>query len=951
MTTELNHNQQSGSGSASASASTSDGSAGVKTNASGVNGSNDVNDGANGGANGSGASVVSDQATAGVVEVESGVKRLNLDANHSSATSDVTTSDATTGATATSDATTDTSAASGPTTPNLANQPASKNSSPQSLSPENCTLYVRDLDPLVSEAHLFKVFSIYGTIKSIRVMKDNYTKRSLGYAFVNYTMAEYAQNALRDVDLGHKIIIKNRACKVLPFQRDPAKRHENAAKSLANTPSIQGASSATASGAAGATAATGTTDSASGTAETSGSSGETVSQSGSTSSNPPTRQASSTPTSDSNIFIKNLDPSITSAALYETFSVFGKIVSCKVATDEYGIPKGFAYVSFESREAAQDAIDRMNGVLMNDREVYVGFHVPKCERLNRLNQTFTNVFVKNIDSQVTEPEFRSLFAQYGEIDSISLPLNNDGSCRGFGFVNFKTHDQAVKAMEELNDTLFHNRLIYVNRAQKKYEREEELRREQAANMLAAASAQNDLLSPSSSQKHYQGVNLYVKYLNKSLDDEGLKNAFSKFGTITSAKIMTDDTGESRGFGFVCYSNPQEAQDAINAMHDQIFQGNRLYVALAMRKDTRNKMMYLPPLGPGGPGQFGYLPGHFAGHQLPGQLHPSQIQTQLHNQMAAAGQLPFMPMAAAVAAAAAAAAAGGSGPHPHQQHHHHHHQQQLAHLQQQQQGQPPNVSAGLNQRQFNPLPPFYYPLAAAAAAAVNANGAASPMGLPAGIPPTGLPGSVSQYGSLGGPAGPNANFGYPPGTPPSVNRSRSSTPLGYRSNGSNGAGGPSISNGNNHNTTTTNSSSNNTSRNPTGLKINGNNKYPNSQNTSPASSTASSNSSHSRNKYSRSNQQRELYGSSLSAAIASAATPEAENQVIGEAIYPHALNHPLIHGDTQLAGKITGMLLEQDKAELLKWVDDHPILNRRIQQAYEAYDDFIKTSASPLDSSA
>ncbi|KAG7313746.1 hypothetical protein KOW79_000031, partial [Hemibagrus wyckioides] len=79
------------------------------------------------------------------------------------------------------------------------------------------------------------------------------------------------------------------------------------------------------------------------------------------------------PIKGGNIFIRNLDWSIDCTSLFDTFSVFGRIVSCKVrALSCCGI-KRFGYVQYESAEAAALAIERLNGKLLNNRQVTIEY--------------------------------------------------------------------------------------------------------------------------------------------------------------------------------------------------------------------------------------------------------------------------------------------------------------------------------------------------------------------------------------------------------------------------------------------------------------------------------------------------------------------------------------------------------------------------------------------------
>ncbi|KAL9939218.1 hypothetical protein V8E36_002031 [Tilletia maclaganii] len=377
----------------------------------------------------------------------------------------------------------------------------------QAANQSNTSLYVGELEPTVTEATLYEIFNMVGPVQSIRVCRDAVTRRSLGYAYINYLNASDADRALEQLNYS---LIRNRPCRIMWSQRDPQLRR----------------------------------------------------------------------TGQGNIFIKNLDEAIDNKALHDTFTAFGNILSCKVAVGDAGQSLGYGFVHYETKEAADQAIKHVNGMLLNDKKVFVGHHIPRKERQAKIEEArsrFTNIYVKNLDPSVTQEELEEMFTRYGKITSAVLSVEDDGTSRGFGFINFENHDQAQNAVNELHDSEHKGQKLFVARAQKKTEREDELRRSYEA-------AKNEKLSK------FQGVNLYLKNIPEEFDDERLREEFAPFGTITSCKIMRGTNGVSRGFGFVCYAAPEEANKAVQEMNGKMMDNKPLYVTLAQRKDVRRQQL-------------------------------------------------------------------------------------------------------------------------------------------------------------------------------------------------------------------------------------------------------------------------------------------------------------------------------------------------------------------------
>jgi RNA recognition motif-containing protein len=83
------------------------------------------------------------------------------------------------------------------------------------------------------------------------------------------------------------------------------------------------------------------------------------------------------------------------------------------------------------------------------------------------------------------------------------------------------------------------------------------------------------------------MNIYVSNLSFHTTDDDLQNMFSKFGEVTSAKVIMDrETGRSRGFGFVEMSGDKEAKEAMAALNNKEIEGRAIAVSEAREKQPR-----------------------------------------------------------------------------------------------------------------------------------------------------------------------------------------------------------------------------------------------------------------------------------------------------------------------------------------------------------------------------
>ncbi|XP_027011996.1 paraspeckle component 1 isoform X2 [Tachysurus fulvidraco] len=139
-------------------------------------------------------------------------------------------------------------------------------------------------------------------------------------------------------------------------------------------------------------------------------------------------------------------------------------------------------------------------------------------------KTFTQrcrLFIGNLPTDITEEDFRKLFAKYGEANEVFI--NRD---RGFGFIRLESRTLAEIAKAELDGTVLRNRPIRIRFAT-------------------------------------HGAALTVRNLSPVVTNELLEQAFSQFGPVERAVVVVDDRGRPTGKGIVEFANKPAARKALD----------------------------------------------------------------------------------------------------------------------------------------------------------------------------------------------------------------------------------------------------------------------------------------------------------------------------------------------------------------------------------------------------
>lgn len=261
------------------------------------------------------------------------------------------------------------------------------------------------------------------------------------------------------------------------------------------------------------------------------------------------------------LYIGDLAPEVSEQLLYDIFNPVATVASlrvCRHAVTRKSL--GYAYMNFHSQQDAEHIIDTMNYHTIQGRECRIMW----SQRDPSMRKSgVSNVFVKGLPADFFSKDLHDLFSVFGNIQSCKVARKADGESKRYGFVQFDNQDAADASIERLNKKIVNECELTVERYNK----------------------------PQNSSRKY--TNLFVKNIPRDIKNkDDLRNMFESYGDITSAVLVTDEHNVSKGFGFVCFKDPEQALKAEEGMNGKDVEGKdkegnskmvKLFVGRHMKK--------------------------------------------------------------------------------------------------------------------------------------------------------------------------------------------------------------------------------------------------------------------------------------------------------------------------------------------------------------------------------
>ncbi|KMZ71741.1 RNA-binding protein [Zostera marina] len=270
------------------------------------------------------------------------------------------------------------------------------------------------------------------------------------------------------------------------------------------------------------------------------------------------------------VYVGNIHTQITEEMLRDVFQTTGPLEGCKLIKKE---KSSFGFVDYFDRRSAALAILNLNGRHMFGQPIKVNWAYASVQREDKSGHF--NVFVGDLCPEITDATLFAFFSIYSSCSDARVMWDQKtGRSRGYGFVSFRSQQDAQNAINEFTGKWLGSRQIRCNWATKgagvnddKQSLDDKNEGEVNNNSSEAADQENT--SDVGPENNPQCTTVYVGNLALEVTQLDLHRHFHALGAgvIEEVRIQRD-----KGFGFVRYNNHSEATLAIQIGNARILHG-------------------------------------------------------------------------------------------------------------------------------------------------------------------------------------------------------------------------------------------------------------------------------------------------------------------------------------------------------------------------------------------
>jgi len=266
------------------------------------------------------------------------------------------------------------------------------------------------------------------------------------------------------------------------------------------------------------------------------------------------------------LFVNNLAKTVTESMLHNVFNDY-TVSYIKIAkSHETKESFGYCFVGLRSVKdgkyiyltlhmltyylltfIASNVVDTINYTKLENKTIQITWFNRDEEITKIRNELKFNLFVKNLNKEVTPKEFVEHFSKHGNVLSARLMEDENGKSMGFGFILYHNQESVDVAIKENHETIFRDKKLFVGPFIKNRPR-------------------NPVCFN----------NLFVKNIPKSLPEDKVVEIFTKYGEVSSYIIKETDINTVHGnlsqkklnqinnhkFGFICFKTFSSAMAAI-----------------------------------------------------------------------------------------------------------------------------------------------------------------------------------------------------------------------------------------------------------------------------------------------------------------------------------------------------------------------------------------------------